>query len=365
MKILHVSTPKGWRGGEQQVAYLALALREAGTDQVVMCREGGSLEERLRKESIPCIPFRSRGVAGISLAYAIHRACTDSGFDILHAHDSHAHSSAILAATIFGNKTPVLVSRRVDFPVSDSFFSRYKYNHPAVRRIICVSEKIRAITAPAIRAAERLIVVYDGIDTDRFRISIDKRKLRRELGLPDDVRLIGNISALADHKDHPTFIRTAAEVLRKHPSSHFIIVGKGPEEQTIRSLIAASGHAANIHLLGFRDDVPEIMKSLDLFLMTSSSEGLGSTVLDAFAAGVPVVATAAGGIPEIVTDGVTGLLAPVKDHARLAAAIERVLTDDSLHESLARNATATCAGFTFREMARKTREVYEDVLSAR
>ncbi|MFM2135284.1 MAG: hypothetical protein RL021_684 [Bacteroidota bacterium] len=365
MKVLHIATPDGWRGGEQQVAYLALGLRESGTEEAVLCREGSPLETQLRKDKIPVITFRHRGMAGLALAALIRRSCKDSGFDIIHAHDSHAHSAAVEAAVIFGNKTPVVVSRRVDFSVSASFFSRFKYNHPSIRRIICVSEMIRKVTAPAIRRRELLQVVHDGIDADRFRIPVDKRELRRGLGLPDDTLLIGNISALADHKDHPTFIRAASLMLRENPLLHFVLVGKGPEEKTIRSMITDSGWSANIHLLGFRNDVPQVMKSLDLFLMTSSTEGLGSTVLDAFAAEVPVVATTAGGIPELVSDESTGLLAPVKDHERLAAAALRLLSDKSLRETVVRNAAAKVEGFAFREMARKTRAVYEEVLSER
>jgi len=172
---------------------------------------------------------------------------------------------------------------------------------------------------------------------------------------------VGNLSALADHKDYPTFLRTAATVVSSRPDVHFIIAGEGPEEKNIRQMITDLQLSDHVHLLGFRKDVVQVMQSLDVFLITSVTEGLGTIVLEAFAAGVPVVATNAGGIPEMVTDQVTGLLAPIGDANALATSVLRLLTDKSLSHTLSQNAKQRVEQFSYKITGAKTLSIYEAV----
>jgi glycosyltransferase involved in cell wall biosynthesis len=361
MIVLHVSTAKSWRGGEQQLAYLTQGLTTLGIDQVVLCPVGSPLSKRMMEASILVATFSDRGLLDISLARTIHKLCNSKPFDIIHCHDSHAHSAAVLSVYLFGHRTPVVVSRRVDFPVSPHILSRWKYNHPCVHRILCVSEAIRTITAPSIKDTSRLAVVHSGIDLAMYEKRTDPRKLKEELGLKDSDKIVGNLSALADHKDYPTFIRSAAKVIRTDPSVHFIIAGKGDEEKRIRKMIGALKLEKNVHLLGFRSDVVNIMQSLDVFLITSVTEGLGTIVLEAFAAGTPVVATRAGGIPEMVMNEVTGLLADPGDDEALAGATLHLLQHPVLSKQLVQHAYKRVQDFSFRETAQKTLGIYLEV----
>lgn len=359
MTILHVSTPATWRGGEQQVAYLAMALQSKGIEQVVLCPIGSMLSARMMEASVPVATFEKRGFMDLQLAGKIFRLSKGKHFDIIHCHDSHAHSAAVLTAAHYGISTPIIVSRRVDFPVSYNPLSRWKYNHPAVKKIICVSDTIRTITAPAIKDLSKLTVVHSGIDLSKYSHVSKERILISELGLDPNTKLVGNLSALADHKDYPTYLRTAAEVIKADPTIHFIIAGQGPEEKRIRKMISTLHLESNIHMLGFRNDIVDVMKSLDLFLITSKTEGLGTIVLEAFAAGVPVVATRAGGIPEMVEDTVTGLLAEPGDIASLKNATLRILRDPILKNTFVQNALTRVQDFSYQNTAEKTLEIYE------
>ena len=361
MTILHVSTPASWRGGEQQVAYLVNALHDKGIDQVVLTIERSALSKRLMEEDIPVTTFISRGFMDIHVAKKISSLCQDKTFDIIHCHDSHAHSAAVMAASFFGNKVPIIVSRRVDFPVSGNPLSKWKYNHPLVKQIICVSDTIRSITVPAIRDKNKLVVVHSGIDLSKYQSSTPPRILHEELGLPATTKIVGNLSALADHKDYPTFIRTAAAVLASDPNVQFVIAGTGPEEKKIKKMIRDLKLEDNIHILGFRDDPVTVMQSLDVFLITSVTEGLGTIVLEAFAAGVPVVATRAGGIPEMVIDEETGLLTETRDVEALSKAVLRVLNNPILHHDLVTNALVKVQGFSYEVTAERTLEIYKTV----
>jgi len=361
MTILHVSTPATWRGGEQQVAYLATAFQLLYIDQVILCPEGSALGTRMMESNIPVASFATRGYLDLTLARRISDLCKGKHFDIIHCHDSHAHSAAVLSAAWYKNNTPIIVSRRVDFPVSSNLLSKWKYNHPSVRRIICVSDTIRTITAPAIKDLSKLSVVHSGIDLSKNHIASKNRILYSELGLPVNTKIVGNLSALADHKDYPTYLRTAEEVIKTDPSIHFIIAGQGLEEKRIQKMIRTLHLEANVHMLGFRKDIVEVMKSLDLFLITSKTEGLGTIVLEAFAAGVPVVATRAGGIPEMVENEVTGLLADIGDAEALKDAILRILENPDLKKQLTENASHRVQDFSFQTTAEKTMTVYRSI----
>jgi len=358
MTILHVSTPATWRGGEQQVAYLASALQQLQVDQVILSPEGSVLGARMMESNIPVASFTTRGYLDQALARKISDLCKGKHFDIIHCHDSHAHSAAVMSAALFKNNTPVIVSRRVDFKVSANPLSKWKYNHPSVKKIICVSDTIRTITAPSIKDVSKLAVVHSGIDLAKYSNASKKRPLISELGLDPNTKIVGNLSALADHKDYPTYLRTAAEVIKEDPTIHFIIAGQGPEEKRIQKMIRSLHLEANVHMLGFRNDIVEVMNSLDLFLITSKTEGLGTIVLEAFAAGVPVVATRAGGIPEMVEDTVTGLLAEPGDIESLKNATLRVLTDPLLKNTFVQNALTRVQDFSYEATAEKTLEIY-------
>jgi L-malate glycosyltransferase len=362
MKVLQVSTPKSWRGGEQQAAYLARALKEMKVEVCMMTPLHSALTSRMLEDGISVINFDTRGLLDLKLANKIAKICSEEKFDLIHTHDSHAHSAAVLSAAVFGNKTPIVVSRRVDFAVSNNLFSKWKYNHAAIKKIICVSEMILKITAPSIRDRNKLAVVRSGINTEQYNFIPERNLLKEELNLSPDTILVGNLSALADHKDFPTFLEVAKRVIKENPLVHFVMAGSGNEKDFIEKFIEENNLSSRIHLLGFRKDVTMVMKSLDVFLITSKTEGLGTIVLEAFAAGIPVVATRAGGIPELVSDQLTGLLRDVGDVEGLTKSIHQILSNDELRNSLVNNAKIKVQGFSFLATAQRTLNIYQEII---
>jgi glycosyltransferase involved in cell wall biosynthesis len=363
IRVLHVSTPATWRGGEQQVFNLALQ-QSLGGDvlPVVLTPESGELGKRLKEKNIRVIEFNSAGILKLSLARLITTLCSSEKIDLVHTHDSHAHTAAVVSASIFGNTTPLIVHRRVDFPVSKSPLSQWKYNHASVRKMICVSEMIRTITLPAIENSEKLAVVYSGVDPERYAGIPAENILRKEFNIPNDVPLVGNLSALADHKDYPTFLRTISELDRRGVNAKYIIAGDGPDREKILKLATEARISDKIIFTGFRKDVVQVMQSLDVFLITSKTEGLGTIIIEAFLAGVPVVATRAGGIPELVKHGDTGLLCPVGDIQCLADAVQRILDDKQLGTNLSGRARTFAKQFSQENTAARTLELYREVL---
>jgi L-malate glycosyltransferase len=363
LSILHIATAISWRGGEQQVVYLAEELKRKNIRQLILCSEGSAMEEYCARNNLPFITARKRSSFDLSFAKKVSDVCKEKKISLVHAHDSHAHTFAYLSCAVFSNKVRVIVSRRVDFPVGETFLSRVKYNHSCIARIICVSDKIREIIQHAIKNPKVLTTIHSGIDESRFENAVSTGILHREFKIPANARIVGNISALAPHKDYKTFIDTAAEVLKTEKDLYFFIIGDGPEKGNIENFRQASGVSDRIIMTGFRNDIPAILLELDVMLVTSETEGLGTTILDAFACKVPVVATEAGGIPELVINERTGLLVPVRNVSGLASAVKRVLNEPGLKEKLNRGSEEHLKHFSRQFTAEQTLSLYKEVLS--
>lgn len=359
MNLLHVSTALSWRGGEQQVAYLIGELEKKEINQTVLCSIGSEMETYCQQNSINYFSCKKSSSISLSYSKTLKKLCKKLEIDLCHLHDAHAHTFAIIAASFFGNNTPLILSRRVDFPIKKSWASNFKYNHPAIKKIICVSDKIKEITAKGISQKEKLVTVHSGIDLSKFHNS---GLLQKELGIDHNIKLIGNTSALADHKDYFTFVDVAEAVLKEKPDCLFPIFGVGPLEKEVREYIAAKNLSEKVLLMGFRTNIPSILGDLNIFLMTSKTEGLGTSVIDSFAAGVPVVSTNAGGIPELVENNVTGLLCEVKDVKCLSGAVIMLLDRNNLRLGLAKKAKSKASNFSKESTAQKTMLVYQDVL---
>jgi L-malate glycosyltransferase len=358
--VIHVSTAKTWRGGEQQLVYLYDELEKAGIPQLILCRKDGELAVRCEVEERNILPIPKRTGMDMFAAKTLKKVCRFFQAGIVHVHDANAHTTAFISAKFFGNKTPVVVSRRVDFPIKPGKLSKAKYNFQELAAILCVSEKIKEITAPGIIQPSKLHVVHSGIDLGRFSAIKNKNILRKEFNITQSTVLIGNVAALAPHKDYFTFLDTAAHL--RDLDVKFFIIGKGELEAELKAYTNKLKLNDKVIFTGFRDDVLDVLSSLDIFLITSKTEGLGTSILDAFACGVPVVATQAGGIPELVTHEQTGLLAPIKDSEELANQIKRLLENPSLKTRFIANAKIKLDLFSKTHTAAKTLAIYRGIV---
>ncbi|MEM1327014.1 MAG: glycosyltransferase family 4 protein [Bacteroidota bacterium] len=363
LHILHLSSAKSWRGGEQQIAYLATEMKRQSIPQIIACVADAPLNEWCIKQQIPCFPYQKRASLDPILSFRIRQLCRQQDITHIHAHDSHAHTFAFVAASIFGNQTPILLSRRVDFPIKHSFFSHLKYNHSSIRKIICVSHSIKRVISPVIKDSDKLTVIHSGIDVSRFQVEADD-SLRATYQLNPNAKIIINVAALSVHKDHATFIRTAERLLQQRNELVFFIVGgDAGSEQDIEALIEEKGLNDHIFLTGYRTDIPNLLRQADVFLFTSKEEGLGTSVLDAFAAQLPVVTTAAGGISEMVVHHETGYLAAIGDDKELATGVTRLLEDNEQRLSYIRAASQLLTTeFTHQKMASTTIALYRTVI---
>lgn len=184
---------------------------------------------------------------------------------------------------------------------------------------------------------KRLSVIENGVDVERFaRDERARLEVRRELGIPDDAWVIGTVGRVAPEKDHALLVRAAAPLLGDR--TRLVIAGSGPEEARLRTLVESDAHARFVHLLGARSDVERVLSALDVFVLSSKTEGLPLVLPEAMAAGLPVVSTAVGGIPSVVREGVTGLLVPAGQPERLRSALASLEADRSRAAQMGRAA---------------------------
>jgi glycosyltransferase involved in cell wall biosynthesis len=362
IRVLHLSSEKSWRGGEQQIAYLIDELNTLGVQNYITCRKGSSFEKYcLEKEwdhySLNFIP-----PFDIVTAYQINRICKKHQIDILHMHTSYGHTLGVLSS-LFGCKARFILSRRVDNPIRNSWFTAWKYNHPRIEKILTVSDAIREILKNKLKDRSKILTVHSGINLSKFSHQSTVGYLRERYHLDHDTLLIGNTSALSDHKDYPTYLNVARYIINFGVNAKFFIIGTGEMKEVIQKIISDQQLEDHVIMTGFLNNLPAVLPELDIFLMTSKTEGLGTSILDAFACGVPVVATRAGGIPEMVIHEETGLLSSIGDFKVLGDNILRIINEPHLKEKLISNSKKMVRqNFSKEITARRTLEVYREIL---
>lgn len=359
MNILHVDEQRTWRGGEQQASYLIRGLAERGHGCLIAGRPGTPfLEADHGVDGLTRIAAPFRGEADLATAWALARAIKRHDIQIIHAHTSHAHTTACLARWIAG-RGRVVVHRRVDFPPRNSPISRWKYRLPD--HYIAVCHRVAEILHEFGIDPAKVTTVHSAIDLARFQVE----PLRREdLGVPEDVPLLGNVAALVGHKDHANLLDAMPHVLRELPDLHLVIAGEGELRPAIEAQIARLGLSDAVTLLGHRDDVPRLLHMIDAFVLSSYAEGIGGATIEALACKRPVVATDAGGVREVIQHQQTGLLVPTRDARALADAIIRLYRDRTLSATLAANGHACVLDrFTVDTMVEETLSVYERLVA--
>ena len=314
-----MDTAAGWRGGQNQVLLAASGMARRGHAVTVACRRGGELEKRLRAAAIDTAALPFAGDWSPRAAWGLRRLAAAFRPDVVHAHDPHAIAAALAVPA------PRVASRRVDFPVRGPA-SRWKYARCG--RVVAVSRAVADVLGRGGVDPGRVRLVYEGVP-DRPP-QPGGRDALAGLGVPADALVVGNVAALTDHKDHRTLLAAAALVAAREPRAWFVIVGDGELRGALEADVQARGLQGRVRFAGFRGDLDRLIPAFDVFCLSSKMEGLGTSLLDAMCFARPVVATAAGGIPEAVEDGITGRVAPPGDAPALADALAVTLADPGL-----------------------------------
>ena len=332
MKILHTEWSNGWGGQEHRILADALILTELGHEvTTLVCPEGG-LKKHTQEAGLPFIERRIKNAFDLgSLAWFVGLLRRER-YQVVNTHSSVDSWVASAAAKLA--RTPVLVrTRHLSVPVNDHAFN-FVYSWPDA--IVTTAETIRQRMIEVNRfSPERVVSIPTGIDLRRFDPDLDPGNIREELGLSPGDRLMTMVAVLRSWKRHEVFLEAAARLAKDFPELKVLVVGEGPRRPNIETKIRNLGLGDRAIMTGHRTDVPRLLSASEVCALTSeSSEGVPQSVLQYMAMSKPVAATTAGGIPEVIEDGKTGLLCPINDSEALAGAITRLLTEPDLAKRL-------------------------------
>jgi glycosyltransferase involved in cell wall biosynthesis len=335
-----------------------------------------SIDKWAKSLGIEYVDIPDAKLIDFSCIKKLKRLIDQHDIQLIHSHDA----KTLLYGWLLKKQRPALhlmytihlhqAYKRNDFPTLQSFLRfrlRQKIQVLLMKQyrkpLLAVSENTRQCVIADGISDEDIEVLHNGIDINKWRRKVGTPTLRQELKITNDTFLVGTVARIAQqHKDLPTFYKVAAKIVNKDQRVKFVIVGDGHgnELRKAQQEVVDLGLQDTLFFTGHRTDLLDVYTSLDIFLMTSITEGLPNTVLEAMAMEVPVVSTAVAGVPELVTDRKTGFLAPVRDVDQLAQHVLMLLQDSKLRQNFANAARKRIEDkFSFKERVMKMEEYYK------
>ena len=322
MKIVHVETGMHLYGGAQQVAYLLGGLAQQGVENLLVCPPGATIGQHFAGGPVRVIELPCSGDLDLGFIGRLRRVLRDEKPDLVHLHSRRgADLLGGIAARLAG--VPAILSRRVDNPES-RLVAALKYRLYA--RVICISQGLADVLLSEGVPAAKVAVVRSAVDAAPWTRPESREAFCREFDVPATAPIMGVVAQLIERKGHHLLFEALAG-LKDQQDFSLVVFGQGPRREALEQSARDLGVADRIRFAGFRKDLPRWLGCLDLLVHPALMEGLGVSLLQASAAGVPIIASRAGGMPEAVRDGVNGLLVPPGDVAALRLALQKMLAD--------------------------------------
>lgn len=360
LKIVHVEAGENFYGGARQVAFLVDGLARRGHDNLVVCPDDSLTARRIGELPVRLQTLPMRGDLDLALTPQLLRILRRERPDILHLHSRRGPEIlGAIAGRLAG--VPIVYSRRNDHPES-RFITAIKYR--LYDRVVAISSCIGQVLADSGVPHRKIRVVRSAFTADAVT-PLSREALRAEFGLPADAVVIAVVAQLIRRKGHAVLLDTLPGLLKIEPRLRVLFFGKGGLHDELATSITARGLNGIVQLAGYREDLPALLPGLDLLVHPAFAEGLGVSLLQASSAGVPIVASRAGGIPEAVHDGVSGLLVPPQDALALEAAIGELLRDPQRRRALGDAGRALIAReFSVDAMVDGNLAVYQELLTS-
>lgn len=347
-------------GTERLVVELVRRLRPELSMAVCCLDEEGSWGEGLRRENVGVTALRRRDGFQPQLGRAIARIAAQHGARVVHCH----HYSPFVYASIARLWSPDLRiiftehGRLSDAPPSAKRRTANRVLAHAPREVVTVSSELRQHLVAEGFPTGKVSVIYNGIDVGTLPGADMRARVRLELGIPDDAVVIGTVARLDPVKDLHTLIRAVGQQGLQRAPVILLVIGDGSERARLEASAREVGAGSSVRFLGHREDARDLLAACDVYANSSISEGISLTILEAMAAGLPVIATRVGGTPEIV-DATCGRLVPSRDPDALASTLAALAADPILRQTLGREARARVEQhFTLDRMVREYRDAY-------
>lgn len=367
ISILHLITELNFGGAEQLLVNTLLHSRpDRFRHEVVTLFAGDTpLAEALRQAGVPVSDLRLKSAGRFGRLWQFYRRLRRDKPAVVHGWLIHA----ILVARVLGRLAgvPIIISARHSVNLGGR--SRVWLNRLTARLNDCtiaICDLMRRVEMEQTgMPPDKIVTIYNGVPPLNFPSREAARAaLCQQLGLPENVIIVGTVARLHEAKGHADLVRAIPYIVAERPQTHFVWLGEGDQQDNLIRLVEALGVAAHVHFAGSQTNVPVWLAGMDLFVLPSLWEGLSVALLEAMAASLPVVATAVGGTPEVILDGVTGLLVPPRDPAALAASLLSLLRDPARAAQMGESGRQRVADhFTLDNMIQQTEALYEALLA--
>jgi glycosyltransferase involved in cell wall biosynthesis len=318
--LLFIDTERVWRGGQNQLLTLIRGLHRRGHEIHLICEPQTLLEARALEQGICVHPMAIRSEAGVISLFRLISTLRKIRPQVLAFNTPKAVVAGTLASR-FADIRARIIFRRVNFPLRKSMFTRFKYTW-GIDCIVAISESICAQLKISGIPASRIRIIYEGID-----LSLYPKPEQRKQRLAGEPVIVGTIAHLSSEKGIQYLIDAASLIPEVHRRLRFVIVGDGDCLEELKALAQRKGLEDVFQFAGFHLNTSQFLESFDIFTLPSLSEGLSSSILEAMATSLPIVATEVGGIPELVKHGDNGLLVAPADPVSLAQAIQQLVDD--------------------------------------
>jgi glycosyltransferase involved in cell wall biosynthesis/protein-tyrosine-phosphatase len=375
LRVCHIMSADLWAGAEVQLATTAAHLvNESGVSVSAVLLNEGQLAANLRRLGVPVTILDETRINSLKILIGLVRILREQRIDLVHTHRYKDTVLGLIAGRIAGVPYAVRTMHGLTEPMRGWAYLRfalYKALEKLALRccadqVIAVSKDMAGILRRSGYPADRITHIHNGIDVREVRALRRRQDVRGELGVDAKTYLIGAVGRLSPVKGHSSFLRAARLVLHKQPRAKFLIVGDGPLRAELQAMAADLRIDGACLFAGHRTDVHDLLSAMNVFVLPSLSEGIPMALLEAMALGTPVVATSVGGVPEVISHRMNGLLVRSGDERALADACTALTLDCDLAEQLAANARRTVEqAFSCRRSGQALTDVYKEVASAR
>ncbi len=354
IKILHTESSPGWGGQENRILKEALGVKKLGASVYILCQPESILSKKAKQANIEVFTFPMRKSYDIKAIYYTMKLIKKLDIDIINTHSGKDSYIAGIAGKL-SKKHPLIVrTRHLALPITSTF--SYKYISDIV---VTTSEYVKQYLIHKGIPEKKVFAIPTGIDLSIFNPKEVKGNLKNELGLNNDIPLVGTVAVLRKKKGHHILIEAIPHVLKRIPETVFVFVGDGPQRKNIEEKIKEYKLTKNVILLGHRDDVPQILKSIDLFVLPTLQEALGGAIIEAMAMEKAVIGSDVDGVREVIDDGINGYLVPLEDSVALAERIIELLTNRQKAEDFGIQGRKKVASkYTIEKMCRGMLEIY-------
>lgn len=372
MRVLQLISSRGFFGAENVLVELASSLSSGGDTIFVGAFSNrhtgtdGSSEvlERAKAHGLATELFECSGRIDLKTVRAVRAFVEKNRIDVVHSHGYKSNIYAYLACRKRGTRLVTTCHNWINANSKMSLYTRLdKFFLKRFDSVVAVSDAVRDQLLDVGVSPGKVSVIGNGVSQEKFRtVSADKKSVRAVLGLSSRAFVVGTVGRLSAEKGYDVLLEAAREVTGKRDDCFFLLIGDGPQRRELEEKARSLGIDGRIVFAGKRSDIPELLAAMDVFVMSSLTEGQPMALLEAMASGRPVVATTVGDVPKILKQGNAGLLVPPSDSKALAEGLLRVIEDNILAKRLSVNALKTIEeGYSSGRMAAEYRACYKRV----